>query len=257
MTDKAANTLITMAKLTDIVDFCTTRLEPDSFDDYCPNGLQVEGRAEVRRIVSGVTASQALLDAAVAADADLILVHHGYFWRGEAAPLTGIKGRRIRTLMRADISLLAYHLPLDAHPELGNNRQLGNRLGFSQGGAVDGLLWGIDLSEPLPTATLAARIETALGRSPLVVGESTGLRRVAWCTGAAQGMIEAAAGLGFDAFISGEVSEQTVHQARELGIDYLAAGHHATERYGVRALGEQLAGHFDIEHDFIDIPNPV
>ena len=168
-----------------------------------------------------------------------------------------MKGKRIRTLMRADISLMAYHLPLDAHPELGNNRQLGNRLGFSRGEPVDGLLWGIDLDGLLPTATLAARIETALGRTPLVVGESPGLRRVAWCTGAAQGMIETAAGLGYDAFISGEVSEQTIHLARELGIDYLSAGHHATERYGVRALGEELAGRFAVAHEFIEIPNPV
>ncbi len=246
-----------MAKLQEIVAYCNQLLDIDAFDDYCPNGLQVEGRQVVRSIVSGVTASQALIEAAVAAGADLLLVHHGYFWRGEPAPLVGMKGRRVRALMAADISLLAYHLPLDAHPELGNNRQLGNRLGFSQGRAVEGLLWGIDLPEPLPTTTLAARIETALQRAPLVVGEATGLRRVAWCTGAAQGMIETAARLGFDAFISGEVSEQTVHQARELGIDYLGAGHHATERYGVRALGEQLAGHFAIAHEFIDIPNPV
>ncbi|MDJ0738268.1 MAG: Nif3-like dinuclear metal center hexameric protein [Gammaproteobacteria bacterium] len=246
-----------MASLNDIVTYCTNRLDPDAFDDYCPNGLQVEGSDTVTRLVSGVTASQALLDAAVAADAELVLVHHGYFWRGEAAPLVGMKGRRIATLMRNAIGLLAYHLPLDAHAELGNNRQLGNRLGFSHGAAVDGLLWGADLDTPLPAATLATRIESALGRAPLVVGDSPGLRRIAWCSGAAQGMIDSAAALGFDAFISGEISEHTVHQARELGIDYFAAGHHATERYGVQALGDELAGQFGIAHRFIDVDNPV
>lgn len=249
--------LIPMAKLTDIVTYCTTRLDPDTFDDYCPNGLQIEGRADVQRIVSGVTASQALLDAAIADTADLILVHHGYFWRGEAAPLVGMKGRRIRSLIRADASLLAYHLPLDAHPELGNNRQLGLRLGFPQAAVLDGLLWGVELAEPISTAALGARIDAALQRKPLVVGEATQLHRIAWCTGAAQGLIEQAAELGCDAFISGEVSEQTVHQARELDIDYLAAGHHATERYGVQALGDELAGRFGVAHRFIDIDNPV
>lgn len=246
-----------MAELHAIVDYCRGLLEVDSFDDYCPNGLQVEGRQSVARIVSGVTASQTLVDAAVDAGADLLLVHHGYFWRGEAAPLTGMKGRRIKALMRADVSLLAYHLPLDAHAELGNNRQLALRLGLDRAARVDGLLWGCDLDEPLSTADLAERVAASLQRPPQVVGEKTGLHRIAWCTGAAQGMIEQAAALGFDAFISGEISEQTVHQAREMRIDYIAAGHHATERYGVQALGDALAREFSVEHRFVEVFNPV
>ena len=247
-----------MAQLQEIVAYCSQTLDVGSFDDYCPNGLQVEGRAEVRNIVSGVTASQALLDAAAESGADLLLVHHGYFWRGEPAPLVGMKGRRVRTLLAADISLLAYHLPLDAHPELGNNRQLGLRLGFDSGAPVEGLLWGVELPQPLAVRDLAARVDSALGREPLMIGSSAlPLRRVAWCTGAAQGMLVQAAAAGFDAFISGEVSEQTVHEARELGILYLSAGHHATERYGVQALGARLADHFALEHRFIDIDNPV
>lgn len=247
-----------MAKLQDIVAYCNQQLDVGAFDDYCPNGLQVEGRAEVANIVSGVTASQALIAAAAESGADLLLVHHGYFWRGEPAPLVGMKGRRVRTLLGADISLLAYHLPLDAHPELGNNRQLGIRLGFDAGAPVDGLLWGVDLPQPLAAGDLAARVDAALGREPMMIGSSAvPLRRVAWCTGAAQGMLGQAAAAGFDAFISGEISEQTVHEARELGIVYLAAGHHATERYGVQALGGRLADQFALEHGFIDIDNPV
>jgi dinuclear metal center YbgI/SA1388 family protein len=246
-----------MAQCEAIVAYCNERLQAASFDDYCPNGLQVEGRSEVRRIVSGVTACQALLDAAVGDGADLVLVHHGYFWRGEAAPLVGMKARRIATLIKAGAGLLAYHLPLDAHPDLGNNRQLGLRLGFDRGAPIDGLLWGMELEQAMPADTLADRIELALGRAPLVVGRAAEIGRIAWCTGAAQGMIEQAAAEGFDAFISGEISEQTVHQARELGILYLAAGHHATERYGVQALGDELAREFAVSHRFIDIANPV
>ena len=246
-----------MARLTDIVAHCDSRLDAAAFDDYCPNGLQVEGREVVNKIVSGVTASQALVDAAIAADADLLLVHHGYFWRGEPAPLVGIKGRRVAALMRAGVSLLAYHLPLDAHPELGNNRQLAARLGFDGATAVDGLLWGADLDEDTTPAALARRVAGALHREPMVLGDKPALRRIAWCTGAAQGMLENAARLGFDAFISGEVSEQTFHLARELGIVYLGAGHHATERFGVQSLGDELASHFALEHRFIDIDNPV
>lgn len=246
-----------MAQLEAIVDYCNRRLDAASFDDYCPNGLQVEGRREVGRIVSGVTASEALLEAAIDAGADLVLVHHGYFWRGEPAPLVGLKGRRIRRLMRADVSLVAYHLPLDAHPELGNNRQLGLRLGLQAAAPVDGLLWGADLAPALSPEALAARVAAALDRTPLLVGGGDRVERIAWCTGAAQGMIEQAAALGFDAYLSGEISEQTVHQARELGLLYLSAGHHATERYGVQALGAELAARFGLEHRFIEIPNPV
>ena len=247
-----------MAALDAIVAYCDQRLDAASFDDYCPNGLQVEGRGEVRRIVSGVTACAALLDVAADTGADLVLVHHGYFWRGEAAPLVGIKGRRVQRLMTAGMSLLAYHLPLDAHPELGNNRQLGDRLGFAESRPLGDLVWGAEPADPPTAAALAARVEGSLGRRPLVVGaQDRPLRRIGWCTGAAQGMIEQAAALGCDAFLSGEISEQTVHQARELGLVYIAAGHHATERYGVQALGDELASRFDLEHRFVDIDNPA
>ena len=243
--------------LGEITDFCDALLDAGSIDDYCPNGLQVEGRQEVRKIVSGVTACQALVDAAVAAGADLVLVHHGYFWRGEPAPLVGIKGRRVASLMRAGISLLAYHLPLDAHAEVGNNRQLGLRLGYEAAAPVADLLWGIELDRPESPGGLGDRLRELTGREPQRVGPARGIRRVCWCTGAAQGRIELAAALGYDAFISGEISEQTFHQAHELDIAYFAAGHHATERYGVQALGAAIARRFGVEHCFIDIDNPV
>ncbi len=246
-----------MVALRELVAFCDQMLQPAAFDDYCPNGLQVEGRAEVRRIVSGVTACQSLIDAAIAEQADLVLVHHGYFWRGEPSPLVGMKRRRLAALLGADVSLLAYHLPLDAHPEVGNNRQLGEVLGLLPAAPVDGRVWAHDLARPLAARVLADRVGEALGRVPLLVGPDQTVHRVAWCTGGAQGYIEQAAAAGCDAFISGEISEPTVHQAREMGIAYLSAGHHATERYGVQALGQRIVEVFDVEHRFIDIDNPV
>ncbi len=246
-----------------LVAECNRLLRPDDFRDYCPNGLQIEGGALVSKIVTGVTASQALIDAAIAAGAEAILVHHGYFWQGEAPEISGMKKRRIKTLLENDISLLAYHLPLDAHPELGNNAQLAMQLGFSiqedlfpkhksKVGVVGELL------EPCDAATLAERLQQRLQRSPLhIAGKASVIRSIAWCTGSAQHYIEAAQALGVDAYLSGEVSEQTVHYARETGIHYFAAGHHATERYGVQALGTYLAEHFSIAHQFIDIDNPV
>ena len=251
-----------MIELSRLEAYCNTLLNASAFQDYCPNGLQVDaGRQAVGRLVTGVTASQALIEAAVNEKADLLLVHHGYFWKNEPAPLTGVKGRRVRTLMKAGISLLAYHLPLDAHPELGNNRQLATQLGFADAEPLDGndgLLWQAELAEPLPPPELAARIERSLGRPALhLPGGADPVRRVGWCTGAAQGYIEQAAAAGLDAFISGEVSEATTHLARELGIHYFAAGHHATERFGVQALGGHLAERFAIEHRFLEVPNPV
>lgn len=238
-------------------------LKPDQFNDYCPNGLQVEGKNLIRHLVSGVTASQRLLDAAVEQGADAILVHHGYFWRGEDAVITGLKRKRIKTLMDNDISLLAYHLPLDAHAEFGNNVQLAHVLGLvpsgellKQNNQVMGLI--ADLPEALTGAELANRINAALSRNAMHIdAENRLIRRVAWCTGAAQQYIEQAAKLGIDAYISGEISEPTVHVAQEHGMHYFAAGHHATERYGVKALGEFLAQRFGIRHTFIDIHNPV
>ncbi len=240
---------------------CNVLLNSAAIRDYCPNGLQVEGeRREIRRIVSGVTANLALIHAAARLDADLLLVHHGWFWRNEPLPLTGLKGQRVRALLAGGRSLLAYHLPLDIHPELGNNRQLGERLALLNPQPLEegGLLWGTTLSEALTAAELAQRIHTALGRVPLhLPGGAETIRRLAWCSGAAQGEIVNAAERGYDAFISGEVSESTTHLAAELGIHYFAAGHHASERYGVIALGDYLAEHFTLEHHFIDIDNPV
>lgn len=231
------------------------------FRDYCPNGLQVEGRAAIATIVTGVTASHALIEAAIAAGADALLVHHGYFWRGEDARITGIRQRRIRALLTHDLNLFAYHLPLDMHPELGNNARLARQLGLQPDGRFgeDELGWLGRVPQGIATvAQLAAAVEAALGRAPQVVGDpSQPLGRIGWCTGAAQGMLEGAIAAGASVYLSGEISEPTVHLARESGVAYLACGHHATERYGVQALGEHLAARFGIAHRFIDIPNPV
>ena len=246
-----------------VVSLADSLLNPSAFNDYCPNGLQLAGKSSVEKIVCGVTASQALIDRAIEAKADLLLVHHGYFWKGEDPCITGIKYRRIKALMEHGISLLAYHLPLDAHPELGNNVQLAKLLGIEVAG-------GLDPADPysvgnigyLPDAISAEdfcqSIAAALGRKPLLVkaGDHT-VKSVAWCTGAAQGYIEQAAALGVDAYLSGEISEPTVHSARELGVHYIAAGHHATERYGVQALGQRLATELGIGCEFIDIDNPA
>jgi len=251
------------AQLSDIVRLCEITLQPERYRDYCPNGLQVEGAPIVSRIVSGVTASQALIDAAIEQGAQAILVHHGYFWKGESPQVVGMKRNRLKALLANDISLLAYHLPLDGHPELGNNARLAQLLGLSteQGMEPDnersiGLLgW---LPEAMSGEEFAAHIESKLGRKPFhVTGSEKSIQRVAWCSGAAQSMIDQAVELGADAYLTGEVSEPTVHSARELGIHFYAAGHHATERYGVQALGEYLAEQLGVEHVFIDIDNPV
>ncbi|UUY08793.1 Nif3-like dinuclear metal center hexameric protein [Pseudomonas sp. J452] len=230
--------------------------------DYCPNGLQVEGRPQVRRIVSGVTASQALLDAAVEAEADVVLVHHGYFWKGEDSCITGIKRRRLQTLLSNDISLLAYHLPLDLHAEVGNNVQLARQLDITVEGPLDpnnpkvvGLLGS--LAEPMSARDFARRVQEVLGREPLLVEGEGMVRKIGWCTGGGQGYIDNAIAAGVDLYLTGEASEQTFHSARENGIGFIAAGHHATERYGVQALGDYLARRFAIEHLFIDCPNPI
>jgi dinuclear metal center YbgI/SA1388 family protein len=248
--------------LRDLVAKLDEILQPDRFKDYCPNGLQVEGRSQVGKIVSGVTASRALLGAAVAERADAVLVHHGYFWRGENPCLVGIKRHRVALLMQHDISLLAYHLPLDEHPLLGNNAQLARRLAIpivGEPGRGDGSFPVMEgaLDAPVSGDEISARIARALGRKPLHIAAERRISRLAWCTGGGQGFIEQAIELGVDAYISGEVSEQTVHVARENGVHFFAAGHHATERYGVQALGEHLARELPIEHRFIDIDNPA
>lgn len=253
-----------MVRLHELVNYADTLLNASAIQDYCPNGLQVEGRSEVRTLVSGVTASQALVDAAIARGADAILVHHGYFWKGEDPCITGMKRRRLAALLAAEVSLLGYHLPLDAHPEFGNNAQLARRFGFTidgwfgSGGRGPDLACHTQLDQAVSAGELAARIATALDRTPqLVEGGTQRISRVGWCTGAAQSYIEAAARLGLDAFISGEISEQTVHIARECGIHFIAAGHHATERYGAQALGDHLGTHFGLQHFFLDLDNPV
>lgn len=235
------------------------QLNSAAFSDYAPNGLQVEGRDEVKKIVTGVTACQALLDEAVLLQADAVLVHHGYFWKSEAPVIKGMKRRRLRTLLANDINLYGWHLPLDAHPQLGNNAQLAQALGINVQGEVQPLVpWG-ELAESLTGEQLAARINAALGRQPLHCGDNAPqqIRRIAWCSGGGQGFIDSAAAFGVDAFITGEVSEQTIHSARENGLHFFAAGHHATERGGIRALGEWLAAHHHLDVTFIDIDNPA
>ena len=246
-----------------LVEYCNTLLDSRAFQDYCPNGLQVEGRDQIGLLVTGVTASQAMVDAAIAAGADMLLVHHGYFWKGESAPITGIKQRRIKALLANDLNLLAYHLPLDVHAELGNNVQLARLMGWSiNGGLEPGNPRSVglhgELPEPMSGAEVAADLARVLHRQPQhIAGNDRPIKRIAWCTGAAQGYIDKAIALGVDAFVTGEISEPTVHAARENGIHFFSAGHHATERCGVQALGEHLAQHFGIAHRFIDIDNPV
>jgi dinuclear metal center YbgI/SA1388 family protein len=249
--------------LKDLVSYCSGLLNAQKIKDYCPNGLQVEGASEIQKIVGGVTASQALIDEAIARDADVILVHHGYFWRGEAPEVTGIKRNRLKSLLTHNISLLAYHLPIDVHPEFGNNIQLAARLGFSATGPLDPdarpSVGNVGrLEEPMTAAALTQQISERLGRECIHIGDpSATIESIAWCTGAAQGMIEQAVVAGVDAYLSGEISEPTVHVAREAGVHYFSAGHHATERYGVYALGEHLQDVFDVAFEFVDIDNPV
>ena len=242
-------------------------LEPGRFKDYGPNGLQVEGRPRVQRIVSGVTASLALIEAAVAWQADAIFVHHGLFWRGQDARVTGWMKQRLALLLAHDINLFAYHLPLDAHPQLGNNAQLGQRLGLQAfegeagrfgdsglgflGARADGAYFG-------DAAELSHTVEQALGRPVTCVAGSAGtISRVAWCTGGAQGYFEAAIAAGAQAFITGEISEPQAHYARETGVSFIACGHHASERYGAPAVAAHVAAQLGLEHRFIDIPNPA
>jgi dinuclear metal center YbgI/SA1388 family protein len=239
-------------------------LQPKRFKDYCPNGLQVEGKADIRKLISGVTASLAFLEKAIDAKADALVVHHGYFFRGEDERIVGQKRKRIGALLKANVSLFAYHLPLDAHPVLGNNVQLGNVLGLSIsnefGDLGNGAALGVysDVPSGCSAESLVDLVRSKLGRAPLAVGPyKKHLRRIAWCTGGAQDMLQEAIDAGADAFISGEISERTTHLAREMNVVYLAAGHHATERYGVQALGDSIAQGLGINHEFIDDDNPV
>ena len=240
-------------------------LQPERFKDYGPNGLQVEGKAEIQRVVSGVTASRALIEAAIAARADAIFVHHGLFWRGQDGRITGWMKQRLQLLLAHDINLFAYHLPLDAHAELGNNAQLGRVLGF----AADARFGEQDLGFSAPAVfgdaqALADHVAQALGRAVTLVQPATPggvpsrpVRRVAWCTGGAQGYFESAIATGADAFITGEISEPQAHLAREMGVSFIAAGHHATERYGAPAVATHVAAQCGLEHQFIEIDNPA
>ena len=241
-------------------DYNASLLQTGLFRDYCPNGVQVEGRPEIRRIATAVSASQFVLDAAIAWGADAILVHHGYFWRNEDPTLTGLKKHRIARLLSEEVSLLAYHLPLDAHPELGNNARLGVSLGVAERGRFgeQNIACHGELLQPCSASIFADRVARVLQRQPLLVGPpDKPLRKLAWCSGGAQSYFEQAIALGVDAFLTGEISEQNVHAAEESGVVFIAAGHHATERYGIHALGEHLAGHFGLAHRFFDQANPV
>ena len=236
-------------------------LEPQRFKDFAPNGLQVEGREQIDIVVSGVTASQALLNAAIALEADAVLVHHGYFWRSEDPCLVGMKGWRVRTLMQADINLFAYHLPLDCHIELGNNAGLGRALGVPQFGPLIPEeptlpVFVGELPESVSQLKIAESLSKALGRQVLSEGEHA-VKRIAWCTGGGQGYIDQAADAGADLFVTGEVSEQTIHIARERDIGFIAAGHHATERFGVKSVGSWLSQELGVEHHFFDDHNPA
>lgn len=267
--DSSSKTITAQA----LTQFCDDYLSADAFKDYAPNGLQVDGGRPIQRIVTGVTACEALIDAAIADNADAIMVHHGYFWKGEPAPIIGMKGRRIRKLMQNGISMIGYHLPLDAHPTIGNNAKLAEVLGMTITEALypneSHPVGNIASCDPQSAETLITTITQALGRKPLHIAaeyhkdasatKTSGrlIKRVGICTGGAQDMIEQAAMMGCDAFISGEISERTTHIARELGIDYFACGHHATERGGIEALGEVIAQEFGLPVTFVDIDNPA
>lgn len=247
----------------DLHAFLDQCLKPGAIKDYCPNGLQIEGKVDIELIVTGVTASQALIDRAIELNADAILVHHGYFWKGEDPCVRHMKRNRLKALLTHDINLFAYHLPLDVHPELGNNAQLAkimkveNIRGLEECNPVSISMQG-EFSPQITLGQLAERLTKGLDREPMVEGAlDKPLRTLAWCTGGGQSFIDQAAEMGIDAFVSGEVSEKTIHTAREMNIGFIAAGHHATERYGVKALGEHIAEHLDVEVTFVDIDNPA
>ncbi|MEH6346226.1 MAG: Nif3-like dinuclear metal center hexameric protein [Bermanella sp.] len=250
-------------KLNQLAKYLNTQLKIDKFRDYCPNGLQVEGKPEVKRIISGVTACQQLIDVAIEKQADAILVHHGFFWKGEPEAIVGIKKQRIQALLKHDISLLAYHLPLDSHPQWGNNVQLADILDFEITGPIDindktvpGCIGR--LKHSMSAKELSEHIAQRLNRAPQHIGEEDDIiNTIAWCTGGAQSYMSYAINEGIDAYLTGEINEPSVHNARESGTHYYAAGHHATERYGAKALGEHLSEEFGLEVEFIDIDNPV
>ena len=252
-----------MIRRADLLAAFDTLLQPERFHDYGPTGLQVEGTADVRKIVSGVTASRALIEAAIAAQADTIFVHHGLFWRGQDGRVTGWMKQRLALLLAHDINLFAYHLPLDAHPTLGNNAQWGLKLGLVchtrfgeqdlgfMGERADGLVFA-------EAQSLADHVSLVLNRPVALISKTdVAIKKIAWCSGGAQSYFEAAIAAGADAFMTGEISEPQAHYARECGVAYLACGHHASERYGAPAVAGHVAGLFGLQHEFIDIDNPA
>ena len=252
-----------MPTLSEITTYTDQYLRISEFSDYCPNGLQVEGKEKIEKIASGVSASMSFIEQALAWGADCLLVHHGYFWKNERSQVVGMKRHRLKALLSADINLLAYHLPLDAHPVVGNNAQLAQRLGISNLEPLQktrkspiGNVGMLD--EPQDIGWFVSKCAEILSRTPIhVEGGPKQVQKIAWCTGGAQSMIEDAVDRGADVYLTGEISEQTVHIARESGLHFISAGHHATERYGVLALGNHLAEKFDIQHQFFDVDNPA
>ncbi|RKG34676.1 Nif3-like dinuclear metal center hexameric protein [Acinetobacter tianfuensis] len=252
-----------MAQLNDIIQWCNQTLKSHEFKDYAPNGLQIEGKTEVRRILAAVTASQDAIDAAIAAGADMLLVHHGYFWKGEAYPITGMRGKRIKSLIQHDISLVGYHLPLDSHPTLGNNAAIADILELQNIEALDPTernpIGNIGyLAEAMSPEAFKALLSEHLGFDAIhLPADKTSIQKVGFCTGGAQDYISKAFEQGCDAYISGEVSERTFYEAKELGVHYYACGHHATERYGVQRLGKAISEHFNIEYSYFELNNPI
>ena len=252
-----------MAKLQDIIQWCDQTLKSSEFKDYAPNGLQIEGKTEVRKILATVTASQDAIDAAIRENADLLLVHHGYFWKGEAYPITGMRGKRIKSLIQHDISLLAYHLPLDSHPSLGNNAAIADLLELERIEALDPSerhpIGNIGyLNQPMPVEEFKKFVSEKLKFDVThLPADKNMIEKVGFCTGGAQDFIVKAAEQGCDAYISGEVSERTFYEAKELGVHYFACGHHATERYGVQRLGQAISEQFDIEYVYFELNNPI
>lgn len=252
-----------MAKLSDIIQWCDSTLKAAEFKDYAPNGLQIEGKTEVKKILCAVTASQSAIEAAIAQQADLLLVHHGYFWKGEAYPITGMRGKRIKTLIQHDISLVGYHLPLDAHPTLGNNAAIADLLELQNIEALDPSerhpIGNIGyLKQALSPEAFKALLTEKLGFNTIhLAADKSQIQKVGFCTGGAQDFIEKAATQDCDAYISGEVSERTFYQAQELNVHYFACGHHATERYGVQRLGKAIAEQFNIEYSYFELNNPI
>ena len=247
----------------ELANYLADYLACDQFSDYAPNGLQVEGRANINQICTAVTASEEIINKAAAMQADVLLVHHGYFWKGESPVICGMKRRRIGSLIAHDMNLFAYHLPLDCHPDVGNNACFAELLEVDSvvahtAGKTANLLWSGVLAHPQSAPEFSTYLTQKLKREPILVsGTDKPICRIAWCTGAAQDFIEDAYQVGVDAYISGEISERTYYQAQELGINYFACGHHATERYGIQALGHHLSARFNLRHQFIDSVNPI